>query len=267
MVEMIENLPTGLANSGAPEILKGLEVISAGKVLDVATQKGGFIKTLMKTLKEYKSFTGIDLSFEDLKTIKKEFKGKSVKFLVMNAENFEFDSNSFDTVAISHSLHHLTKINTILAEMMRVLKPDGYFIIQEPFQDGKQTEAQMTDIAQHHWGSKIDRLLSVPHNFTLTKAALKEIVSKLDFKELKVVESTHFVKCLFCDDKFECDDPKNEKIINFAIKEIDNELQRLSKLTEHPDYIKLKEEGELLKERVRTTGSAPASHLFFIGKK
>ena len=266
MIEMIENLPTGLANSGAPEILKGLEVISAGKVLDVATQKGGFIKTLMKTVKDYKSFTGIDLSFEDLKAVKKEFKGKPVKFIEMNAETLDFDSNSFDTVSISHSLHHLTEINTVLAEMMRVLKPDGYFIIQEPW-DGIQTEAQMTDIAQHHWGSKIDKLLSVPHNFTFNKAVLKEIVSTLDFKELKVVESTHFVKCLFCDDKFDCDDPKNEDIINFAIKEIDNELQRLSKLTEHPDYNKLKEEGELLKERVRTTGSAPASHLFFIGKK
>lgn len=263
----MDNLPKGLANSGARDILKGLEVISAGKVLDVATQKGGFIKTLMKTFKAYKSFTGIDLKFEDLKSIRKEFEGKPVKFLEMNAENLNFDSNLFDTVAISYSLHHLTNVNKVLAEMIRVLKPNGYFIIQEPFQDGIQTEAQMTDIDQHHWGSKIDNLLDEPHYFTFLKSDLKEIATNLGLSKLTTVESTHFVKCLFCDDKFECDDPKNEEIIKFAIKQIDNEIQRLLKLTEHPDYSKLKEEGELLKERVRTTGSAPASHLFFIGKK
>lgn len=263
----MENLPKGLANSGAKDILKLLEVISAGKVLDVATQKGDFIKTLMKTLKDYDTFIGVDISFKELESIKKEFEDKSVEFIEMNAENLNFDSNFFDTVAISHSLHHLLHVDKVLAEMMRVLKLDGYFIIQEQFQDGIQTEAQMTEIDQHHWGSKIDNLLNVPHNFTFTRSDLKGIATKLGLRELKVVESTHYVKCLFCDDKFDCEDPKNEEIVNFIIQEIDRDLKRLSKLVEHPDYNKLKEEGEKFKERVRSTGSAPASHLFFIGKK
>ena len=218
---MIENLPTGLANSGARDILKGLEVISAGKVLDVATQKGDFIKTLMKTVKDYESVIGIDIEFKELDSIKKEFKDKPVEFLEMNAENLTFNSNFFDTVAISHTLHHLTNVNKVLAEMKRVLKPDGHFIIQESFRDGIQTEAQKTDIDAHHWDSKIDKLLDIPHYFTLTKSELKEVVTNLGLRELKEVESTHFVKCLFCDDKFDCEDPKNEGIIKFAIKEID----------------------------------------------
>lgn len=263
----METLPKGLANSGARDILKGLEVISAGKVLDVATQKGDFIKTLMKTLRDYETFIGIDISFKELESIRKEFKDKPVEFKEMNAENLNFDSNFFDTVAISHSLHHLLNVDKVLTEMMRVLKPDGYFIIQEQFQDGIQTEAQMTDIDQHHWGSKIDNLLNVPHNFTSTRSDLKKIATKLGLRELKVVESTHYVKCLFCDDKFDCEDPKNEEIVNFIIQEIDRDLKRLSKLVEHPEYNKLKGEGEILKERVRSTGSASASHLFFIGKK
>lgn len=264
---MTENLPTGLAKSGARDILKGLEVIYGGKVLDVATQKGGFINTLMKTLKNFDSIIGIDIEFKDIKSIEKEFEDQPVEFLEMNAENLTFDSNSFDTVAISHSLHHLTNVNKVLAEMMRVLRPDGYFIIQESFRDGIQSEAQKTDIDQHHWGSKIDKLLDVPHRFTHTKSELKEIATSLGLRELKEVESTHFVKCLFCDDKFDCENPKNEGIIKFAIKEIDNDLKRLTKLKEHPDYEKLREEGESLKNRVKHTGSASASHLFFIGKK
>ncbi|MFX1517163.1 MAG: class I SAM-dependent methyltransferase, partial [Promethearchaeota archaeon] len=254
-------------NSGARDILKGLEVISGGKVLDVATQKGDFINTLIKTLKDYDTFIGIDIEFKDLASIKEKFKDKPAEFVEMNAENLTFDSNSFDTVAISHSLHHLTNVDKVLTEMRRVLKPNGYFIIQESFRDGIQTEAQITEIDQHHWGSKIDNLLNKPHNFTFQKSDLYKIVANLSLRELIAVESTHYVKCLFCDEKFNCEDPKNEQIINFAIKEIDKELQRLSKLTKHPDYSKLKEEGESLKERVRKTGSTSASHLFFIGKK
>ena len=264
----MEELPKGLANSGAIEIGKRLKSISGGKILDVATEKGGFIETLIKALKGYDSFVGIDISFEELESIEKEFEKEPVEFIEMNAENLKFQDNSFDTVSIAHSIHHLAEIDKVLAEAKRVLKPDGYFIIQEPFRDGEQTEAQQTDMLQHHWGAKIDTLLNIPHNRTLTKQEIKDIVEKFGLRELETVESTHFVKCLYCEDKFDCDDPKNENIIVFTIKGIDRDLTRLSKkLKDHPEFEKLKEEGEKIKEKVRRTGSASASHLFFIGKK
>ena len=263
----MEDLPKGLANSGAIEIGKRLRSISGGKVLDVATQEGDFINTLMKTLKDYHSFVGIDISFKKIESLRKEFEKHPVKFIEMNAENLEYKNNSFDTVSISHSLHHLEKINEVLTEMKRVLKHDGYFIIQEPFCDGDQSQAQQTEILQHHWGSEIDTLLDIPHNKTFTKQELKRIVMKLGLRELKTIESTHFVKCLYCEERFDCEDPKNKNIIDFATKEIDRDLNRLSKLKNHPNFEKLKEEGEKLKKRVKNTGSASASHIFFIGKK
>ncbi|MFX1286463.1 MAG: class I SAM-dependent methyltransferase [Promethearchaeota archaeon] len=263
----MEDLPKGLANSGAVKIGEQLRSISGGKVLDVATQKGDFINTLMTTLKDYDSFVGIDISFKEIESLRKEFEKQPVKFIEMNAEIMEFKNDSFDTVSIAHSLHHLEKINEVLSEMKRVLKPDGYFIIQEPFCDGVQTEAQLTDIGQHHWGSKIDTLLNIPHTFTFSKQKTEKFVRKVELRELITIESSHFVKCLYCEEKFNCEDPKNEEIINYVIKGIDRDLKRLLKLKDHPEYKNLKEEGELLKERVRRTGSASASHLFFIGKK
>ena len=56
----MEDLPKGLASSNAGKIAEKLGAISAGKVLDVATERGGFIYTLIKTLKAYDSFVGID---------------------------------------------------------------------------------------------------------------------------------------------------------------------------------------------------------------
>lgn len=263
----MKDLPKGLASSGALEIDKNLKVISGGSVLDVATDRGDFIQTLMKTLEDYNSFIGVDISEKALEKAKKNFKEQPVEFLSMNAENLEFENDSFDTVGISHSLHHLSNIKTVLTEMKRVLKPNGYFLIQEMYCDGVQTEAQQTDILQHHWGAKIDNLLGIPHNKTLPKQELLEIINTLGLKDLITIESTHYVKCLYCEDKFECENPKNESLINFALKEIDSDLTRLVKLENHPDFKKLKEEGKELKKRLSKTGTSTSSHLFAIGRK
>jgi len=253
--------------SGAIRIAERLRSISGGKVLDVATGNGGFIDTLMKALKDYDCFVGIDSSKKEVESARKRFEGQPVEIMEMNAEAMEFENGSFDTVCISFSLHHLGEIDKVLAEMKRVLKSGGYFIVQEPFCDGEQTEAQKTDILQHHWDAEIDSLLGVTHNKTLTKQKIVDLVGRLKLKKVEVFESTHYVKCLFCEDKFECEDPKNEKIIKQSIKEIDDNLRRL---TEYPDLKtrnRLKEEGEKLKERINKFGIAEASHLFFIGKK
>jgi ubiquinone/menaquinone biosynthesis C-methylase UbiE len=103
--------------------------------LDVATGRGGFIDTLIKTLKAYDSFVGIDYypsneSREGMESAKRRFAGKPVQFLEMNAESLGFEDESFDTVCISHSLHHLASIDKVMTEMKRVLKKGGNFILQ-----------------------------------------------------------------------------------------------------------------------------------------
>jgi ubiquinone/menaquinone biosynthesis C-methylase UbiE len=118
----MEDLPEGLASSNACRIARRLGSVSGGKVLDVATAKGGFIDTLMKTLKCYDSFVGIDYcaseeSREDMESARKRFEGKPVQFFQMNAENLQFEDESFDTVCISHSLHHLDRIDRVLMEI------------------------------------------------------------------------------------------------------------------------------------------------------
>jgi len=142
----MENLLERFRTSGATGIRKKLQGISGGKILDVATGCGDFINTLMKMLKSYDYFVGIEISEKDLKSAKKQFEGQPVEFLEMDAGYMKFEDNSFDTVCISYSLHHLENIDRVLAEMKRVLKPDGYFVVQEEFIDGEQNEAQKTDM-------------------------------------------------------------------------------------------------------------------------
>ena len=59
--------------------------------------------------------------------------------------------------------------------MKRVLKPNGYFIIQEQFCDSEQSAAQQNDIRQHHWGVKIDNLFNIPHRNTFRKKEIKKL--------------------------------------------------------------------------------------------
>jgi len=267
----MEDLPKGLASSNASKIAKRLESVSGGRILDVATAGGGFIDTLMKTLKDYDSFVGIDYcasvtSKKEMESAKKRFEGKPVRFFEMNAETLKFEDESFDTVCMSHSLHHLANIGKVLAEMKRVLKNGGSFILQEAYCDGDQTEAQKADELEHEWLARIDSLLGITHNKTLTKQRIMNIVNSLELRELEVFDSTHPVDCPFCKRKHECEDPKNQATFHNLIKEIDDAFKRIENYSDLETRNRLKEEGERIKETIAKSGSASASYLFIIGR-
>jgi len=263
----LENLPKRLAESGAVEMRAKLGSISGGKILDVATGSGDFIDVLMKTLKNYDSFVGIDISRKDLESAKKRFKDQPVELLEMNAESLDFNDNSFDTVSMSYSLHHLDKIDKVLAEIRRVLRLGGNLIIQEEFSDGNQTEAQKTNLLQHTWDAEIDTQLGKTHKATFTEHKIKELISNLQLEQVEILESTHSVKCLSCEKRHKCDNPRNEEIIKDQIKEIDDNLKRLQDIAEPETRTRLQKKGEELKERNRKYGNASPSTLLAIGKK
>ncbi len=268
----MEDLPKGLAASNAGKIAKKLGLVSGGRILDVGTASGGFIDTLMKTLKDYDSLVGIDnypsaSSKKEMESARKRFEGKPVQFLEMNAENLDFEDSSFDTVCISHCLHHLNKIGKVLAEMKRVLKKGGNFILQECYSDGDQTEAQRADELEHEWEARIDSLLGITHNKTLKKQGIMDIVNSLDLKELEVFDSTHPIDCLFCNRKHDCEDPKNQATFHESTKDIDDAIKRIENYPNLETRNRLKEEGERIKKIIEKSGSAPASYLFVIGEK
>jgi SAM-dependent methyltransferase len=266
-----EDLPKGLATSNAGKIAKRLGFVSGGRILDVATGGGDFIDALMKTLRDYDSFVGIDYclsarSRKEMESAKKRFEGKPVRLLEMNAENLKFEDESFDTVCISYSLHHLAGIDNVLTEMKRVLKEGGNFILQEPYCDGDQTEAQKADEHEHEWEAQIDSLLGITHNKTLTRQRIIDIGNSLKLNELEIFDSTYPINCLFCERKYECEDPRNQTTFHRSIKDIDDAIKRIEDYPDSETRNRLREEGLRIKETIAKSGSSPASYLFIIGK-
>lgn len=260
----MSSLTVSLKNSGVLEIRDRLSSISGGRTLDVGTQHGDFITTMMKSMKDYESFVGIDISEKDLEKAREAVKDESVSFELMNAEELTFDDASFDTVCLSYSIHHLENVDTVLNAMMRVLKPGGHLIIQEMHSDEDQSDAQRTETLTHHLDARLDRMEGTPHYDTYSRQQLKDFVNRLRLSSIEVFESSWGLKCLYCDSAHTCEDPRSESNMKLGREEIEELLQRAKAL---PGADDIRHEAELLLERIETTGHHSASILFFICEK
>ena len=99
------------------DILKqALGGILGGKVLDIATGDGGFIKTLVDNLNSYQEIIGIDF-YQYPEEARAIFQVENVWFVQMDALQLGFNDGCVDTVCISSSLHHLGNIPKCLGEM------------------------------------------------------------------------------------------------------------------------------------------------------
>jgi ubiquinone/menaquinone biosynthesis C-methylase UbiE len=232
-------------------LARALGTISGGRVLDVATGEGAFIVTLVGTLESYTEIIGIDtLAYS--KAAGSIFGAAKVHFCRMDAARLGFEDRSFDTVSISSALHHLESIPRCLAEMDRVLKPEGHWIIRETHQ-GVQTEAQRTDMVLHHWVAGIDAALGFTHNQTLTRQALVELVQSLR------LDNVAFYDILNTDM-----DPAQDAAIRETKEAIADYLVHASGL---PGYQAFKRRGKALLRRLHEVGIQWEPELLVVGEK
>ena len=226
--------------------------IEGGKVLDVGTQEGHFVQVLKKNLNTYSKIVGIDIDKQAIAKARNSLDDSDVIFLVMNAEQLGFENESFDTVNISASLHHIANIPQVLDEMKRVLKPGGCFIIVEMHEDGT-TEAELTSVYLHQWVAEVDSALGHLHNKTLAR---QEFVSYITTLELSNVE--------YYDYHDKDTDPMETTRIEHLEDLIERTIQRAERTS---NYAKLKERGNDLRQRLHAVGAQREPILSVVGKK
>lgn len=239
--------------------LKGIfKGISGGRILDVGTGVGNFIAMLQDCFSSYTEIVGIDSREASLIKARDKFKQDNIKFVMMNAGKMEFQNESFDTVCISNTLHHVSDMKSILEEMKRVLIPGGLFIINEMFCDN-QTEKQMSHVNLHHFQCDIDTLLGICHNRTLKKQEIIDIAKDLGIDIIGIYEhNTHEEQLK------ESDEGEEKKILDDIFSAMGNKLEEINKFKQYDEF---KNRLEELKDTLYDKGFFTATNLIVIGKK
>jgi SAM-dependent methyltransferase len=170
----------------------------------------------------------------------------------MDAEHMSFDDESFDTVAISHSLHHFQHPSRVLHDMKRVLKLGGLFIIGEAVQD-KRPDVENPQHDYHHWFAAVDRQHGLVHNDTFIWQQVAESAKKLELRGLEM---------------FDYIEPDGNQEQRNRTASLDRKLDiYLEKLQDHPKHKSLWKKGLQLKEKLAHSDVASPPQLYILGWK
>ncbi len=232
-------------------IIKSIQGLAGGKILDVATGQGEFIALLKAQLPSYQSIIGIDDSENIIEYDKTNYEDDKIEFQLMDAYKMSFPDDSFDIVTISNSLHHFAQPLQILAEMKRVTKPGGKIIIHEMISDDL-IPAQLSHKKIHHWSAKIDMLNNRFHAETYTKEALV----KLAKKQLDDVQVMSY--------DYPIEDNKDKELIEKMKGYFEMILKRAEGF---PGFAELEKEAEDIKQHIDEHGYEPATFIYMIAEK
>ncbi|MGH3563347.1 MAG: phthiotriol/phenolphthiotriol dimycocerosates methyltransferase [Mycobacterium sp.] len=96
-------------------------------VLEVSCGHGGGAAYLTRTLQPA-SYTGLDYNPDGIAYCRKKHDLPGLKFVHGDAENLPFGDESFDAVVNVEASHAYPQLSRFLAEVARVLRPEGHFL-------------------------------------------------------------------------------------------------------------------------------------------
>lgn len=107
-----------------------LEVVAGKTVLDVACGEGYGSAMLSQSAV---SVTGVDISAEAVRHASNSYYlRENLRYLQGSAIALPFEDASFDVVVSFETIEHLAEQEEMLAEIRRVLRPDGFVVISSP---------------------------------------------------------------------------------------------------------------------------------------
>lgn len=191
------------------KVLSIVEAKNPTTILDIATGTGDLAILLSKT--KAKKIIGLDISAGMLEVGKKKIIHKKlddrIEMILGDSENLPFEDHSIDAITVAFGIRNFENLEKGLSEIVRVLKPNGVFVILEtsvpqkfPFKQG------------YHFYTKnilplIGRLFSKDNSAYayLSESAsvfpfgeeLNNILRKIGFIEVKAMPQTFGVATIY----------------------------------------------------------------------
>lgn len=115
---------------------KVLEIVKKSKpttILDIATGTGDLAILMAAT--EAQKIIGLDISAGMLEVGVQKINNKNlsntIEMVLGDSENIPFDDNYFDAITVAFGVRNFENLEKGLSEILRVLKPQGTFVILE----------------------------------------------------------------------------------------------------------------------------------------
>lgn len=166
----------------AEKLLRQVHFEAGQRYLDVGCGNGA--ASIHLAQKFGLTATGIDVDPAQIQVAQKLSAGmNNVRFRTLDGTQLPFDEGSFDIVATNKVMHHVPNWQDAFAEMVRVLRPDGYLIY--------------SDLVYPRWLARIAGPLIKQQAGFPTKAAIEALVSRHQLRKVTFSPSAVQVEAIF----------------------------------------------------------------------
>ena len=191
------------------KVLKLVSDKNPKTVLDIATGTGDLAILMTNTSAE--KIIGLDISAGMLEVGRNKIKAKNlsdkIEMILADSENMPFEDNTFDAITVAFGVRNFENLEKGLAEILRVLKPNGIFVILETSVPDKTPYKQGYTFYSKNILPLIGKLFSKDNSAYqyLSESAsvfpygevLNNILRKIGFIEVKAMPQTFGVATIY----------------------------------------------------------------------
>lgn len=191
------------------KVLKMVSDKNPEMILDIATGTGDL--AILMTETKAKKIIGLDISAGMLEVGRKKIAQKSlsdrIEMVLGDSENIPYEDNTFDAITVAFGVRNFETLEKGLAEILRVLKPNGIFVILETSVPTKTPYKQGYKFYSKYILPLIGKLFSKDNSayqYLSDSAsvfpfgeALNNILRKIGFIEVKALPQTMGVATIY----------------------------------------------------------------------
>ena len=137
------------------KVLNIVKKSNPSTILDIATGTGDLAILMAQT--NAKKIIGLDISTGMLEVGKKKIEAKNlsktIEMVLADSENMPFEDDFFDAITVAFGVRNFEHLEKGLSEILRVLKPNGVFVILETSIPEKTPYKQGYNFINEKWNA------------------------------------------------------------------------------------------------------------------